>query len=46
MTVLILPVLCLNVMELCHCLHSDSASPKPGKRRKATLIIVIVAQCR
>jgi len=29
-----------------HCLHSDSASPKPGKRRRATLIIFVMAQCR
>ena len=31
---------------VCHCLHSDSASPKPGKRRRATLIIFVMAQCR
>jgi len=23
--------------ELSHCLHSDGASPKPDKRRRATL---------
>ena len=27
--------------KLCHCLHSDSASPKPRKRRRATLIIFL-----
>jgi len=32
--------------ELRHCLQSDSASPKPGKRRRATLIIFVTAQCR
>jgi len=36
---------CLHC-KLCHCLHSDSASPKPGKRRRATLIVSVVAQCR
>jgi len=32
--------------ELRHCLHSDSASPKPESKRRATLIIFDMAQCR
>lgn|SRR6218665_1716201 len=34
--------------EICvtFCLHSDSASSKPCKRRRATLITFVLAQCR
>src|SRR6218665_1808747 len=35
--------LCMGVLR--HCLHSGSASPKPGKRRKATIIIFDMEQC-
>jgi len=28
-----------------HCLHSDSASPKPGSRRSATLMVFVTIQC-
>ena len=32
--------------KLRHCLYSDSASPKPVQRRRATLIIFVMEQCR
>jgi len=32
--------------QLRHCLHSDSANPKPGKKRRAIIIILVMAQCR
>jgi len=32
--------------RMVHCLFSESARPKPGKRRRATLIIFVMKQCR
>ena len=29
-------------LELRHCLHSDRTSPKPGKKRRATLVIFVM----